>query len=359
MMMKRVIFTLLALCALCAAADSASASAASASAASASAASASSASAADPVSVSSAAGHRNAAHSRRDRLTILHTNDTHSHIDPERGGRDAGKGGVIERAAFIDSVRAADGRRNVLLLDAGDFEQGSSYFTILGGKVEIETLNAMRYDAVCLGNHEFDNGLDDLARRARKLKCDVLCANYDFSSFELGRYVRPYAIYRRGGLKIGVIGLLCDVRSVIPAETAAKLTFISPAEVVNKWASVLRDKKGCDLVIVLSHLGYGSGASKIKPSTAPPSESAASSNVAGGKAAPVPAMVPEADRDDCGLATLIRGVDIIVGGHSHTNLTEPTVVPDLDGKPVTIVQDYRWGAYVGQLTVSHGGQLFD
>lgn len=329
-------------------------------AASASAASASAVASVSEVASTSAAASASAISERDGRkLTILHTNDTHSHIDPERGGRDAGKGGVIERAAFIDSVRAADGRRNVLLLDAGDFEQGSSYFTILGGKVEIETLNAMRYDAVCLGNHEFDNGLDDLARRARKLKCDVLCANYDFSSFELGRYVRPYAIYRRGGLKIGVIGLLCDVRSVVPAETAAKLTFISPAEVVNKWASVLRDKKGCDLVIVLSHLGYGSGASKIKPSTAPPSESAASSNVAGGKAAPVPAMVPEADRDDCGLATLIRGVDIIVGGHSHTNLTEPTVVPDLDGMPVTIVQDYRWGAYVGQLTVSPGGQQFD
>ena len=193
------------------------------------------------------------------KLTILHTNDTHSHIDPERGGRDAGKGGIIERAAFIDSVRAADGKKNVLLLDAGDFEQGSSYFTLLDGQIEIAAINAMKHDAVALGNHEFDNGLEDLAKRMKKLDCDVLCANYDFSEFELGKYVKPYAIYKRGGMKIGVIGLLCDVRTVVAAETASKLHFMSPSEAVNKWSTWLREKKGCDMVIVLSHLGYGMG----------------------------------------------------------------------------------------------------
>ena len=114
-------------------------------------------------------------------LTILHMNDTHSHVDPERGGKLAGRGGVIEQAADIDSVRVADGKDNVLLLHAGDFGQGTSYFTELGGNIEIDILNAMKFDAVCLGNHEFDNGIDELARRVRNLNVPVVCANYDFS----------------------------------------------------------------------------------------------------------------------------------------------------------------------------------
>ena len=114
-------------------------------------------------------------------LTILHLNDTHSHIEPERNGLYAGKGGAIEQAAYIDSVRTADGSASVLLLHAGDFNQGTSYFTELGGDVEVDVLNAMSFDAVCLGNHEFDNGLEDLADRVRKLNMPVLCANYDFT----------------------------------------------------------------------------------------------------------------------------------------------------------------------------------
>jgi len=254
------------------------------------------------------------------KLTILHTNDTHSHIDPERGGIDNGHGGVIERAAFIDSVRVADGAKNVLLLDAGDFDQGSSYFTMLGGDLEVSLLNAMSYDAVAIGNHEFDNGLDELARRMHNVKGDVLCANYDFSGFELDKYVKPYAIYKRGGFKVGVIGLLCDVRSVVASETAAKLKYLSPAEVTNKWADYLKNEKGCDLIIVLSHLGYDGR--------------------------------PDSDGNDCGLAAQSRNIDIIIGGHSHTNLPEPTIVKDLDGKSVTIVQDYRWGLYVGKFDIT-------
>ncbi len=246
------------------------------------------------------------------KLTILHTNDTHSHIDPERGGKEKGMGGVVERAAFIDSVRCADGRKNVLLLDAGDWDQGSSYFTILNGDLEVSLVNAMKYDAFSLGNHEFDNGIDELTRRVKNIKGDVLCANYDFSAFELGKYVKPYAIYRRGGFKIGVIGLLCNVRTVIPTAVAEKLAFQDPAEQVCKWAEYLREKKGCDIVIALSHLGY---------------------------------------REDMEMAAKTHGLDIVVGGHSHTELPEPSIVEDLDGRPVTIVQDYRWGLYVGQFDI--------
>ena len=114
-------------------------------------------------------------------LTVIHINDTHSHIDPQRSGEYIGRGGVIEQAAYIDSVRCADGKRNVLLLHAGDYGQGTSYFTEMGGNIEIDVMNAFRFDASCLGNHEFDNGIDELARRLKNLKNDVVCANYDFS----------------------------------------------------------------------------------------------------------------------------------------------------------------------------------
>ena len=138
-------------------------------------------------------------------LVILHMNDTHSHIDPERSGKNAGHGGVIETAAYIDQVREEVGRKNVLVLHAGDFSQGTSYFTELDGNIEIDVLNAMCFDAVSLGNHEFDNGMEALAGRLKNLKAHVVCANYDFSATPLGKYVDPYVIIKRGGLKIGII----------------------------------------------------------------------------------------------------------------------------------------------------------
>ena len=127
-------------------------------------------------------------------LVILHLNDTHSHIDPERSGKNAGHAGVIETAAYVDEVRAEYGKKNVLLLHAGDFSQGSSYFTELNGDMEIDVLNATGYDIVCLGNHEFDNGMEALARRLGNLESEVVCANYDFSATPLAGHVKPYVI---------------------------------------------------------------------------------------------------------------------------------------------------------------------
>ncbi len=250
------------------------------------------------------------------RLTILHTNDTHSHIDPVRSGAEAGLGGVIERAAYIDSVRAADGKRNVLLVDAGDFSQGSSYFTILKGDVEVDLMNAMGYDVTALGNHEFDNGLEELSRRLGNLDCPAVCANYEFYGSDLAGKVHPYVIIRRGGLKIGVIGLLTDVSRVVEKHIADKIKYLDPAEVTNRYADYLKNRKKCDLVMCLSHLGYDSG------------------------------------RDsDVSLASRTRNVDLIVGGHSHTFLENAVEVDNLDGRPVTIVTDGCWGLYVGNLKV--------
>ena len=245
-------------------------------------------------------------------LTILHLNDTHSHIDPQRSGDYQGRGGVIEQAAYIDSVRNAVGKRNMLLLHAGDYGQGTSYFTELGGNIEIDVMNSLKFDAACLGNHEFDNGMDELARRLRNLKADLVCANYDFSGTVLEGLVEPYTVLKRGGVKIGILGVLTDIMSVVDRSIAEALQYQDPAEVVNKYAAYLKNEEGCDLVICLSHLGY------------------------------------EEDRE---LASMTHDLDLIVGGHTHTLLHKKQVVKDLDGDDVVIVQNWKWGLNIGHLTI--------
>lgn len=250
-------------------------------------------------------------------LVILHVNDTHSHLEPLReqeGGN--GTGGVIERAAFVDSVRTAEGRRNVLLLHAGDFSQGTSYFTKLGGDIEIDVINAMKYDVVTIGNHEFDNGIEELARRMKSVKCPVVCANYDFSSFELGKYIKPYAIVRKGGMKIGVFGLLTDITRVVARETADRIPKIDTFEAAGRWADYLKNVEHCDIVIALTHIGYEGGAV-----------------------------------NDQTLVEHSRNIDIVVGGHSHTFLDKVEYRRDLDGKEVPIVQNGCWGLNFGKLDV--------
>lgn len=249
-------------------------------------------------------------------LTILHLNDTHSHIEPERGGEFDGCGGVIEQAAYIDSVRWAEGKSNVLLLHAGDFGQGTSYFTKFSGNIEVDLINAMQFDALCLGNHEFDNGLEELARRVKNIKAPVVCANYDFSKSPLADMVKPYAVIDKAGKKIGVIGLLTDVSSVVSKAIATQLEYQHPAEVADRYGKMLKDQ-GCDLVIALTHLGF-EGTQYYT---------------------------------DQQLASQTRYVDLIVGGHSHTYLTEMKSVRNLDGKDVRIVTDGKWGLNIGKLSV--------
>ena len=245
------------------------------------------------------------------RLVILHVNDTHSHLDPERNGSNMGKGGVIERAAYVDSLRKAVGKKNVLLLHAGDWDQGTPYFTVFNGDLEVNLLNALKYDCVTFGNHEFDNGIEDLARRVKDIDCPVVCANYDFSPFHMN--VSPYTIIRRGGMKIGVIGMLVDISSVVSRDTADRIPKIEDnAAQVNKWASYLKNEKKCDLVIVLSHMGYD---------------------------------------EDVDLVKDIKDVDLIVGGHSHTILKDFTYADDLEGKKIPVIQDGYWGMYIGRVDV--------
>lgn len=248
------------------------------------------------------------------RLVILHVNDTHSHLDPERSGDDMGRGGVIERAAYIDSVRTAVGKDKVLLLHAGDWDQGSPYYTIFEGDLEVSLVNALKYDCLTFGNHEFDNGIEDLARRVKMIKAPIVCANYDFSPFDMGkRGVQPCTVIRRGGLKIGIIGMLTNIEKVVSYETASRVPKAGEdADVVNKWADYLRNTKKCDLVVVLSHMGYD---------------------------------------EDLDLVKDIRNVDLIVGGHSHTFVKDFAYRTDLDGKQVPVIQDGCWGLNVGRIDV--------
>ena len=248
-------------------------------------------------------------------LTILHLNDTHSHIEPERGGDLAGHGGVIEQAAYVDSVRTAEGASNVMLLHAGDFSQGSSYFTELGGDLEIDILNAMAYDAVCLGNHEFDNGVNELRRRLSSAKVPVVCANYNFAGSPLEGLIQPYVIVEKAGKKVGVVGLLTDLSDVVSADVSVAIKYQDPKDALNLYAAELKSK-GCDLVIALTHLGYEGEA-----------------------------------YTDFELASVTRNVDIIVGGHSHTQLDKYGQTVNLDGKKVIIVTDGKWGLNIGKLTV--------
>ena len=250
-------------------------------------------------------------------LVILHANDTHSHFEPVRDEEYPGMGGIIERAAYLDSVRVAEGPENVLLLHAGDFSQGTTYFTEAGGNLEVQALNAMQYDVVTLGNHEFDNGLEDLGRRLSSLQMPVVVCNYDFSPFEAGKYIKPYVIVEKAGLKIGVIGVLCDLKSMVAADIAERVPEFPMIETVQKYADLLKVDEACDLVVALTHIGY----EEHNPG----------------------------DITDPILCSKTRNLDLIVGGHSHTFLEEMVYLPNVDGVPTPIVQDGCYGIFWGRL----------
>ena len=246
-------------------------------------------------------------------LVILHANDTHSHFEPVRDDEYPGMGGIIERAAYLDSVRMAEGPGNVLLLHAGDFSPGTTYFSELGGNLEIQALNAFQYDVVTLGNHEFDNGLEDLGRRLSSLEMPVVVCNYDFSPFEAGKYIKPYVILEKAGLKIGVIGVLCDLKSMVAGDIAERVPELPMVETVQHYADLLKVEERCDLVIALTHIGY----EEHTPG----------------------------DITDPILCSRTRNLDLIVGGHSHTFLEEMVYLPNVDGVPTPIVQDGCYGIF--------------
>lgn len=258
-------------------------------------------------------------------LVILHTNDTHSMIDPDASGR----GGVLQRKAIIDSVRKAE--KNVILVDAGDVVQGSLYFKFFGGDVEYPLMNMMDYDIQILGNHEFDNGLKEMADHYRTLKADRLSANYDFTGTPAEGIFKPYAIREADGRKIGFIGINIDPASIIAKSCYEGMDFLPVSETADRYASMLKNEEGCDLVVAVTHIG----------------------------------AVKENYKDiDYDLARNSKDIDIIIGGHSHTviqpdNASEdyPSVVSNAAGRPVLVTQTGKYGRNLGYIKIDHGNSI--
>lgn len=248
-------------------------------------------------------------------LVLLHTNDTHSNIDSDC----AGVGGILPRKAIIDSVRKAE--KNVILIDAGDMVQGTLYFKFFKGDVEYPLFNMMDYDVRILGNHEFDNGLDELARHWRNVKGARLSANYDFSDTPARGLFKPYVIKNIDGKKVGIMGINVDPESLITEENYRGMRFRDIITTANETAAELR-RKGCDLVVAVTHIGY---------------------DVSNGKT------------DDLDLARASKDIDIIIGGHSHTFVDPKTPdktpywIKNAEGRDVLVAQTGKYGRNVGYI----------
>jgi len=251
-------------------------------------------------------------------LVILHLNDTHSRIDPMplNDTRNPDKGGVIRQETYIQDVRKET--KNVFIFHSGDMVQGTPYFNLFGGDAEIDVANQMKTDAACLGNHEFDNGLISLAQMIHRAIFPFVATNLDFTGTPIDGLTKKYLILKRGGLKIGVIGLTINPDKLVAKKNYEGVKYLDPIESANQTAAFLKKEKKCDLVICLSHLGYY------------PKE-----EVVG----------------DITLAKKSRNIDVILGGHSHTFLHQPDQQTNLDGKEVVIQQTGAYGINVGRLNI--------
>lgn len=255
-------------------------------------------------------------------LWILHTNDTHSRIDPVEKNNpiaaQAGKGGYIRRVTYIKEARKE--HKDLLLFDCGDFSQGSPYYNLFKGEVEIRLMNEMGYDAGTIGNHEFDFGLENMARLFKMADFPIVCANYDVKGTVLENVVKPYAILKRNGLKIGVFGLSPKLEGLVPQSNCKGITYLEPNEVANQVAYLLKNEEECDLVICLSHLGWQPGLNN-----------------------------PACDEN---LIAHTRNIDVVLGGHSHSYFEKPIFYKNLDGKEIPLQQMGKNGLFVGQLKLT-------
>lgn len=250
-------------------------------------------------------------------LVILHTNDTHSQIDVQKSGEYKGLGGVERRYNLFQEIIGKYGREIVLVLDAGDYNQGSPYFTEYNGDLEVSLMNALGYEVTTLGNHEFDNGIEELARRLEKAEYQTVCCNYSFRGTPLAKHVKPYTVLVKGDKTIGIIGATTDLERVSDKGIVDGIKQLNTVKMINKYARKLARK--CDLVILLSHRGYDTG-----------TETGA----------------------DMAIAPQLRNVDLIIGGHSHTFLSSPVEMKDADGQRIVIVQDGWGGVNVGLMVIN-------
>ncbi|PWS27088.1 metallophosphatase [Pedobacter yonginense] len=250
------------------------------------------------------------------KLTILHTNDVHSRIEPfpMDGGKLQGLGGVARRSTLIQKIRSEE--EQVLLLDAGDIFQGTPYFNLYGGALEIKLMSQMGYDAATLGNHDFDNGIEGFYKQLPNANFPILISNYDLSNTIMHKSTLPYKIFKKGGLKIGVFGIGIDLAGLVEKKNYRETVYQDPIQRANEMASRLKNDLNCDLVICLSHLGYSYRDNKVS---------------------------------DKVLAKQTRNIDLIIGGHTHTAMATPEDVSNLDGKITTINQVGWAGINLGRI----------
>ncbi|GAA4462259.1 metallophosphatase [Nibrella saemangeumensis] len=252
-------------------------------------------------------------------LTILHTNDVHSRLDPfpMDGSRNAGKGGVARRTTLIERIRQE--QKNVLLFDAGDLFQGTPYFNVFKGEPEVLAMNRMGYDASTIGNHDFDAGMDNMRTQFRKASFPFLIANYDFKDTVMEGQTQRYKVFKKDGVKIGVFGLGIALEGLVPKSLYEETRYLDPIEAGNNAAAILKNNEVCDYVVCLSHLGFKYQGPEVS---------------------------------DHVLAAQSRDIDLIIGGHTHTFLEAPVSVPNQNGKPVLINQVGFAGIYLGRIDLT-------
>ena len=252
-------------------------------------------------------------------LVILHTNDTHSTILPLNVNLDdkdlAGRGGFLRRIKMLKEQRQQ--HPDLLLFDSGDFSQGSSYYTLFKGEVEVGLMNQMHYDAVTIGNHEFDFGMENLAKLFRQANFPIVCSNYDFTGTVLAGLVKPYITIKRNGVKIGVFALCPPLKGLVLDNNCEGITFLDPAEAGQKYIDLLRNQEKCDLVICLSHLGW-----------------------------------KRSDYPDEQFVSLTEGCDLVLGGHTHTYMPVLEYAPDKTGKIIPVDQNGKHGVFIGKLILN-------
>ncbi|KAB1067267.1 bifunctional metallophosphatase/5'-nucleotidase [Tamlana haliotis] len=252
------------------------------------------------------------------KITILHTNDVHSHIDafPDDDPRNANKGGVARRATLIESIRKEN--PNTLLLDAGDIFQGTPYFNYYGGELEFKLMSKLKYDAATIGNHDYDNGIEGLYAQLPHAEFDFISSNYDFSNTIMDTHTKPYRVFKKDGISIGVFGLGVELNGLVTPANFKETKYLDPIEMSQEMTRILKEEKGCDLIICLSHLGYDYGENSSKIS-------------------------------DLKLAKATKDIDLIIGGHTHTFLSKPTVVENIEGKNTLVNQVGCYGINVGRI----------
>ena len=254
------------------------------------------------------------------KLTILYTNDQHSRIEPfpDNDAKYAGEGGFAKRAALIEKIKSED--KNVLILDAGDIFQGTPYFNYYHGEIEYKLMSLMGYDAVTFGNHDFDMGCENIITQMPHANFDFINCNYDFNDTVLckNKKITPYKIYKKGQLKIGVLGVGIDLENLVDIKYTKGIIYNDPILNANKIATILKNDEKCDYVICLSHLGFKYETSKIS---------------------------------DIVLAEKTKNIDLIIGGHTHTFLDQPHVILNAENKEVQITQVGWAGIWLGKTEI--------